>query len=241
VYRIYDNRYRETHRSYKAYSDMDLQDIVGVCRTVLKFSKIPALPTMEGNKELTIISTPFRVGTHTTTQPTAFLPIIDQLVKLHDKNYVHGDIRAYNMVFGGDGENGWLIDFDFAGPCGEKTKYPPKYNSILFDGDRLGRQNEKITKLHDWYALFNVIYGVHDLDLFEDFETRFCALKRYISERDDDIPREKVDEIKWLLKDYQNANGSLRPSRQFKKEMDQCARFELITRGEGTGSPNNKD
>ncbi len=34
------------------------------------------------------------------------------LKQLHDQQYCHGDVRRYNVVFG---EEGRLIDFDFAG------------------------------------------------------------------------------------------------------------------------------
>jgi hypothetical protein len=193
---------------------------VGECQVVLKLSS-PALLRREGDKELTIITTPYRVGTHTTTRPTAFLPIIDQLVAIHAKNYVHGDIRAFNMVFGEDVTNGWLIDFDFAGPCG-KTTYPPDYVNSLGDGRRLGRENRMITKMHDWFAIFSVIYVIHVLDdehmeSIGDFYHRFYLMHRYISKTlsNDDFPSEKVDELKELLKDYENAKGRLCPSQSF--------------------------
>ena len=54
---------------------------------------------MDG-RELTIIAIPFREGGHVANKPSAFLPVIDHLQELHEKGYVHGDIRAYNTVFG---------------------------------------------------------------------------------------------------------------------------------------------
>ena len=53
---------------------------------------------------LLIISTPFREGYHFAQRPTDFIPIIEHLEHLHNEGFVHGDIRAFNMVMG---ENGW--------------------------------------------------------------------------------------------------------------------------------------
>jgi hypothetical protein len=199
----------------------------------------------EGKKELTIISTPYRVGTHTSTMPTAFIPIIDNLVALHAEGYVHGDIRAYNMVFGDSIEDGWLIDFDFAGPYG-KARYPPNYQKNLDDGIRLGKHDVMITKMHDWYALFNVMFIVHRMDRQHmdsegDFLKRYYDMDDYISkmQSSDDIPFEKQAELKKLLTDYENAKGRFCPSQNLLELLDECRTGDLVTRGEGTGSPYN--
>jgi hypothetical protein len=109
-----------------------LKGIVGECQEVLKVSS-PALSAMENEdeKDLTIISTPYWLGTHTNTMPSAFVPIIDQLVAFHSI------------------KNGWLIDFDFARPYGLTTTYPPNYQKLLDDGTRLGKPDEIITKSYD--------------------------------------------------------------------------------------------
>jgi RIO-like serine/threonine protein kinase len=51
---------------------------------------------------LIIATTPFRDGKHAANTPSAFLPIINQLMLLHEKGFVHGDIRAFNTVFGNE-------------------------------------------------------------------------------------------------------------------------------------------
>lgn len=43
---------------------------------------------------------------------------------------MHGDIRAFNIVFGKKAGEGWLLDLDFGGEAGEAT-YPP--NSTIID------------------------------------------------------------------------------------------------------------
>ena len=104
------------------------------------------------DRTLEIIATPYRKGRHEAKSPKAFLPIIAQLEELHEKGFVHGDIRAFNTVFGESEEEGWLIDFDFGGRAG-KTVYPKGYRDALVDGHRLGESEKEITKWHDWHAL----------------------------------------------------------------------------------------
>jgi RIO-like serine/threonine protein kinase len=70
-----------------------------------------------------VIATPCRRGGHVAKKPKAFLPIIDQLEKLHKMDFVHGDIRAFNTVFGEQEDQGWLVNFDFGGEPGIR-RYP---------------------------------------------------------------------------------------------------------------------
>ena len=80
-------------------------------------------------RSLQVIVTPYRPGTHFATKPTSFLPIIDDLEKLHDKGFVHGDIRGFNTVFDREHGRGCLIDFDFGGKVG-MVKYPEGYQNF---------------------------------------------------------------------------------------------------------------
>jgi hypothetical protein len=117
-------------------------------------------------RTLLVIATPYRPGGHVAKKPRAFLPIIGQLEKLHKVDFVHGDIRAFNTVFGEQEEQGWLIDFDFGGKLGTGTRYPKGYRNKLDDGDRIGdgEDQSEILKWHDWYALCRLIFEVHELD-----------------------------------------------------------------------------
>jgi hypothetical protein len=112
---------------------------------------------------LLVIATPYRPGCHVAKKPKAFLPIIDQLEKLNEKGFVHGDIRAFNTVFGEQEDHGWLIDFDFGGKLGTGTRYPKGYRNRLDDGDRIGDEENQsdILKWHDWYALCRLFFEVH--------------------------------------------------------------------------------
>jgi len=55
-----------------------------------------------------------------------FLPMLQDLQKLHTNDFVHSDIRIENLVFDDHGTTAWLIDFDLIGKVG--TLYPPNYN-----------------------------------------------------------------------------------------------------------------
>lgn len=132
--------------------------------------------------KLQIISTPYRPGLHYAARPHHFLPIIDQLVHLHSQGLVHGDIRAMNMVLlyydrprsesdevvvgihdsddSGNDCKGWLIDFDYGGQQGV-VLYPKGYRDFIHDGERFGRDGQKITILDDWQSLTSLLFRTH--------------------------------------------------------------------------------
>ena len=133
-----------------------------------------------GNKgRLLVISLPYRIGVHTAEKLTDFVPIMKHLDHLHAHGKVHGDIRAFNMVFpqkqneqGEKESKGWLIDLDLGGVAG-KASYPNNFNYNLSDGFRLRSEAGSIQKMHDFYALCQVALRVHtpvgkeDDDAFE--------------------------------------------------------------------------
>jgi hypothetical protein len=115
----------------------------------------------ENRGRLLVISVPFREGTHVAKEISHFIPILTHLKHLHKYGKVHGDIRAFNIIFK-DEENGWLIDLDYGGVRGEK-KYPEGFKFILTDGTRL-ESEDPIRKFDDYYALwqlFSVIYRIN--------------------------------------------------------------------------------
>jgi serine/threonine protein kinase len=187
---------------YKSCSDIfgdctDVLEIVDLSTNrghVLQFGKMET-PTRswlwDYRGRLLVISTPFRDGVHYATRPKHFIPVVEHLDKMHKRGFVHGDIRAYNMVLQytndeSEQENnttkhdGWLIDFDFGGklsndltPEEKRTieekhshgylnpKYPRGYVDELNDGSRLGLSGNDITESHDWYALGKIIFELH--------------------------------------------------------------------------------
>ena len=54
------------------------------------------------------------------------------LNKLHQANFVHGDVRKANIMVRKDGKAGFmLVDFDWAGIVGE-VRYPANINKVDF-------------------------------------------------------------------------------------------------------------
>jgi hypothetical protein len=103
---------------------------------------------------------------------------------MHRAGYVHGDIRAFNMVLNycdiyENDPFGKLIDFDYGGIVitnadGDDNgdgiasgyinpKYPSRYNYSLVDGVRLGSDGHSITVNHDWFALGHIIFDMYKL------------------------------------------------------------------------------
>jgi hypothetical protein len=78
------------------------------------------------------------------------IALAKQLDELHEDNIVHGDVRGFNVVFGGADET-VLLDFDFAGPQGTAVYYAVE----ITDGGRCDGacEGELITKYHDRWAL----------------------------------------------------------------------------------------
>ena len=144
--------------------------------------------------ELLIISTQYHEGVHYAARPKHFIPIINRLQQLHRQNFVHGDIRSYNLVLKyeavssesdhetidtrSDTNNnvcaGWLIDFDFGGELGS-VRYPKGYKSFLVDGDRPGKEGDEITIMDDWKSLIGLILLAYD---FVEIEGNECTLEQ---------------------------------------------------------------
>ena len=180
VYRCYDNRLRCTERRPDVYEHCpSIQEHCNVALHITDalapndshpFGQLVPKSYTDAAKwdwlwnfkgQLKVIATPYHEGKHYATHPNQFLPIVDRLEEMHKSGYVHGDIRAYNMVLNYDDPNhpnGWFIDFDFGGRIIDLPKYPSGYVQDLSDGFRLGEPGKSITFEHDWYALGQVIF-----------------------------------------------------------------------------------
>lgn len=85
-----------------------------------------------------------------------FRNIIETLQKIHEMEYVHGDVRLQNLVFGLS--RSWIIDFDNALKVG--AEYPVCYNSLLPERHsdiRISLIPIKCDFVHDWYSLSHII------------------------------------------------------------------------------------
>ena len=69
---------------------------------------------------------------------------------------MHGDIRAFNLVFGEDDSH--IIDWDLAQEE-DKGKYPDGFNISIADGERHpdAYAGQLMKKAHDWFALAAVM------------------------------------------------------------------------------------
>ena len=249
--RVYDSRSRPLNRQPDLYLDRDCtEEIVGgVVETLLEIRKPDAavadnhLKTPDSGAEPTsnhdihtrelfftsspdkyvlVISTPFRNGSHVAQRPKDFLPIIEHLEKLHEAGYFHGDIRACNTLFPEEeGASGCLIDFDFSGKAGTVC-YPNGYIRGLPDGDRMGFENEKIEKWHDWYALGQLMFIIHqfvppegDLFTMEDY----MCIEDWRRVEDCPSPQE-IEVLKEFLSRLQEKGVTVKASVRYQSWLD---------------------
>ena len=113
--------------------------------------------------QVEVISVPFYQGCHECKNIRQAITLIEWFIELHGKGFVHGDIRAFNLVFSDDGSK--PIDFDFGGAI-DKTKFPPGYVEELKDGRRsLRAPCELITPEHDLFALKYVLLILHTIEI----------------------------------------------------------------------------
>jgi hypothetical protein len=198
-------------------------------------------------RTLLIIAAPYRRGCHVAKKPGDFVPIIDQLEELHEKQYVHGDIRAFNTVFGEQENEGWLIDFDFGGKLGS-TCYPRGYRGTLVDGYRQGDGDDEpaneIPQWHDWYALGQLIFSVHVMSepegaspdaaiiQFHKVATRWKKLSQHPSSA-------MIAELRACLGSLDEQGWTVSPNETFKIQLDKTTTLSETHRG-STGSPPEK-
>jgi hypothetical protein len=262
VLRSYDNRVRITDRSSEVYLDSNNSEIVGgQVEIVVPFPEIvggAAPETVENpsadsddddatndwfwkdskKKTIQIIATPYRPGQHFATSPKAFVPIIDQLQSLHEKGFVHGDIRAFNTVFGNESnEKGCLIDFDFGGRKGERC-YPKGYRQFLGDGSRIGEGGEVILEWHDWFALGRLIFTLHRLRAPDG-----TGLPGEVSDFWSNLAKaptqEQIRELKTLLVWLEEERWTVEPDVLFRQALNKNA-ASGATNVKATGSPPKK-
>ena len=145
IYKCYDYRHRAPNVKQTDRRNHEL---------TLRY--MPGSECMVKAKDLVVVSYARRRGKHNATSVGQFGDIVRQLRRLHDDGICHGDIRAFNMLFGPT--ESCLIDFDFAGRPGEKV-YPEGFNVDLADCTRhaKARASKPIQFEHDWYSLASVM------------------------------------------------------------------------------------
>ena len=102
-------------------------------------------------------------GGHTAKNDIQFCDVLKQLQQIHDMGYCHSDIRSVNLVFGEDGRNAWIIDFDLADLEGKR--YPETFNHAdISERHKSAVPCGKRSKSHDCWALSVIMKknGVHN-------------------------------------------------------------------------------
>ena len=176
VLRLYDNRARQTSRSpevylnkevygRECYTALDVRDQTTTGGTIRPFRdptyyQKEVFFSTERNKggRVLAIAVDFIPGVHYFETIHQVSSIVKKLSQLHYAGYVHGDIRALNLVV--QGNSAEFIDFDFCGKKNEVT-YPPGYNKRLDDGLREGKANQPITTHDDFMAIQSILDHLH--------------------------------------------------------------------------------
>jgi hypothetical protein len=270
LYRAYDTRLRPTERRSDLYLEPNVfgNPCDAIAKSVFKIvdqmairrpqigSAIDWLWDYKG--ELQVISTTYHDGIHYATHPLHFLPIIKNLESLHSQGFVHGDIRAYNMVLPREAANadeGWLIDFDYGGKADIVT-YPTGYKQVLADGVRVGKAGRQITIMDDWRSLFGLI--LHKYELLSKKRGEFGDLEQITNLREamqiyyDPDPETSIYEVSdykypaELLRGYfelVSKGYTIKPELTFMENMKDCGLWNNPIRigknasGAATGSP----
>jgi hypothetical protein len=180
-----------------------------------------------------IIATPYLDGRHYANKPDELWVMTKRLQRMHEKDYVHADIRCFNLVF--QGPDSRPIDLDFGGKVDEERKYPGGYVSGLGDGIRLGEGGKPITKLDDCFAWQQVVFVFHVLSPPETDPDGDVAAERERTEELLYINREKelryrtlipgqekefLDDLLAFLHDIVEAGWSVRPAPKLRTELE---------------------
>jgi hypothetical protein len=119
-----------------------------------------------------IIQVPYHVvacpvKAHTAQSIVELKCMVDQVLRLHSKGFVQGDLRPLNYV-------GTWIDFDISGKCGIVT-FPALFQRYLPDIYRLGKGRAFIRPYHDIHSLAIIVLDKHNFSppsgLSEEEET----------------------------------------------------------------------
>ena len=105
-----------------------------------------------------LLQYPYFTGSHTPTALNQFSGIVRMLHTLHDRGYVHADVRGCNIVFSSSPPNSWLSDFDLA--QAEGTLYPQGYIHHKKERHPNAIEGQRMSKLHDRYDLALVMQTV---------------------------------------------------------------------------------
>jgi hypothetical protein len=202
---------------------------------------------------LFLVVTRFLNGKHYARDPGQFVRIIAHRQELHERGFVHGDIRGFNTVFSDTPDNCRLIDFDFGGDTTTTPiHYPVGYKPELPDGFRVGKGGKVIEKWHDWYALAYLLFFLHELvdpvvsgPRDSDLEKQYNAARKkwdaWLCDKkniptDTRIEELKIEELKSLLTDLAEVGFTFGLWKSFEDALDEN-NDPVATDPAATGSP----
>jgi hypothetical protein len=137
---------------------------------------------------------------------------------------------------------GCLIDVDFGGPI-KNMRYPEGYRKSLGDGYRVGEAGKEIEKWHDWFALWKLIFEVHNFHFREhgpnppQLLAKLYQMQHFWNGRTDPPSEAEIEGLKRLLREVSEEGWTLKPDQRF---TDTSSGLEVGTCKGSTGSPPQK-
>lgn len=138
--------------------------------TSIKANYLPelSLQDLTDDKRVQCLKYRFIEGSCCPNATRSFVCIVNDLEKLSDSGYVHGDIRQENLVFNGDHAS--IIDFDMAGHVGDP--YPSAYNHIDIPERHWEARAGMAKKTeHDVFALSVIMEGYFKKNVPKDLSS----------------------------------------------------------------------
>lgn len=145
VKKVFDYRFKECIRNPENYA--------GRLKSISKCYLHDSFP----NGLFCIVSYDLVHGSHYPTSINHLLSLAREVLKLHNENKVHGDIRLSNLIFTAD-HTCVLIDFDFMS-VDQNSNYPANFNLEIQDGKRHSNAYETavMRKEHDVFSVFYIV------------------------------------------------------------------------------------
>jgi hypothetical protein len=169
------------------FKPLIMMDLIDKCPSILPQVKL-ACTIGSRVYELTHKYIPGRERARGQYKLKDFLGVVQTLSRMHQHEFVHGDVRLANMVFSEDGTS-YLIDFDFVGEHGA-SKYSRGFNSGLAERHPGAGPNIIMKMEHDRYALAYVI---------EQQCQPSAVLFRILSLLEETTTMESLEEIETLM------------------------------------------
>jgi serine/threonine protein kinase len=140
IYKVYDYRNRGVEEDERRDHNHSVKLISG---TMIELSK----------QDMNVISYPEIEGASAPSSVLHIISLIRAVKALHEKDIVHADIRASNVIFCANGE-AVLIDFDWSGKPNERN-YPKGFRLEINDGARAEdvKAGQGVEFSHDYFSV----------------------------------------------------------------------------------------